>query len=110
MSLLIKRPSITNNNTMKRNSRSLDLSEITIVDTPKRQHQRSTSDSIANDIMNQVPKNEDGPRKQSVCSAKVPFVFLSLLILLTLRITFYRNQWSLEDLIYRYLKQVLLKI
>ncbi|KAG0739665.1 hypothetical protein G6F23_008801 [Rhizopus arrhizus] len=65
MSLLIKRPSITNNNTMKRNSRSLDLSEITIVDTPKRQHQRSTSDSIANDIMNQVPKNEDGPRKQS---------------------------------------------
>ncbi|CAO3682455.1 unnamed protein product [Rhizopus stolonifer] len=72
MSLLIKKPSIQHT-TMKRNSRSLDLSEITTEPTNnliKRQHQRSTSDSIAKEIIDKVPKD----RKQSICSAKEPVV------------------------------------
>ncbi|ORE17755.1 Rho GTPase activation protein [Rhizopus microsporus] len=86
MSLLVKKPSISghhnnNTNTMKRNSRSLDLSEITMetdtvttittttTATTRRQHQRSTSDSMAKDIIEQVPNNG---RKQSICSTKEP--------------------------------------
>ncbi|KAI9256709.1 Rho GTPase activation protein [Sporodiniella umbellata] len=66
MSLLVKSPSIPHN-TMKRNSRSLDLSEIIAEPTnnaTRRQHQRSTSDGMTTEMVDKAPED----RKQSAPS------------------------------------------